>query len=391
MIYLTGMQKILELRNLSKVYDDKAGKTTAIDEISLSIEKGDIYGIIGLSGAGKSTLIRCINRLEEPNTGQILFTLSDGKEIDIATLKGKDLMMVRKRIAMIFQSFNLFQQRNAFDNVLFPLETFHRLSEKKRRKMEAKKERTVFEYLSLEMDKTLPGKKEDKEQRARELLALVGLSDKEKSYPSQLSGGQQQRVAIARALALHPDILLSDESTSALDPKTTQSILKLLKDINQKTGLTIILITHQMSVIEAICNKVAIIDKSHIVEEGFMKDVFAHPKSEIARQLLYTDRINTNLSSSRQIRLFFDGNSDEPIVALMIEECHTLVNILYADTKVLDNKTYGQMVLQLPEFDEDIEKVKKFLTKKGVKYQLVLDRLFKTPTQRIEKTDGPKP
>lgn len=391
MIYLTGMQKILELRNLSKVYDDKAGKTTAIDEISLSIEKGDIYGIIGLSGAGKSTLIRCINRLEEPNTGQILFTLSDGKEIDIATLKGKDLMMVRKRIAMIFQSFNLFQQRNAFDNVLFPLETFHRLSEKKRRKMEAKKEKTVFEYLSLEMDKTLPGKKEDKEQRARELLELVGLSDKEKSYPSQLSGGQQQRVAIARALALHPDILLSDESTSALDPKTTQSILKLLKDINQKTGLTIILITHQMSVIEAICNKVAIIDKSHIVEEGFMKDVFAHPKSEIARQLLYTDRINTNLSSSRQIRLFFDGNSDEPIVALMIEECHTLVNILYADTKVLDNKTYGQMVLQLPEFDEDIEKVKKFLTKKGVKYQLVLDRLFKTSTQRIEKNDESKP
>lgn len=391
MIYLTGMQKILVLRNLSKVYDDKAGKTTAIDEISLSIEKGDIYGIIGLSGAGKSTLIRCINRLEEPNTGQILFTLSDGKEIDIATLKGKDLMMVRKRIAMIFQSFNLFQQRNAFDNVLFPLETFHRLSEKKRRKIEAKKEKTVFEYLSLEMDKTLPGKKEDKEQRARELLELVGLSDKEKSYPSQLSGGQQQRVAIARALALHPDILLSDESTSALDPKTTQSILKLLKDINQKTGLTIILITHQMSVIEAICNKVAIIDKSHIVEEGFMKDVFAHPKSEIARQLLYTDRINTNLSSSRQIRLFFDGNSDEPIVALMIEECHTLVNILYADTKVLDNKTYGQMVLQLPEFDEDIEKVKKFLTKKGVKYQLVLDRLFKTSTQRIEKNDESKP
>lgn len=391
MIYLTGMQKILELRNLSKVYDDKAGKTTAIDEISLSIEKGDIYGIIGLSGAGKSTLIRCINRLEEPNTGQILFTLSDGKETDIATLKGKDLMMVRKRIAMIFQSFNLFQQRNAFDNVLFPLETFHRLSEKKRRRIEAKKEKTVFEYLSLEMDKTLPGKKEDKEQRARELLELVGLSDKEKSYPSQLSGGQQQRVAIARALALHPDILLSDESTSALDPKTTQSILKLLKDINQKTGLTIILITHQMSVIEAICNKVAIIDKSHIVEEGFMKDVFAHPKSEIARQLLYTDRINTNLSPSRQIRLFFDGNSDEPIVALMIEECHTLVNILYADTKVLDNKTYGQMVLQLPEFDEDIEKVKKFLTKKGVKYQLVLDRLFKTSTQRIEKNDESKP
>lgn len=367
------MQKILEIKNLSKVYNDKAGKTTAISDISLSIEKGDIYGIIGLSGAGKSTLIRCINRLEEPTQGHIFFTLSNGKSVDIVGLNEKDLRMVRKRIAMIFQSFNLFQQRTAFDNVLFPIETFKRLSPRKKEKMEKKEEKTVFEYLMLEIDKMIPYTKEDKIKRAKELLNLVGLADKEQSYPSQLSGGQQQRVAIARALALNPDILLSDESTSALDPKTTMSILNLLKDINKKTGLTIILITHQMSVIETICNKVAIIDKSHIVEEGLMKDVFAHPKSEIARQLLYTDRINTNLSPSKQIRLFFDGNSDKPVVAMMIEECHTLVNILYADTKVIDGKTYGQMVLQLPEFDEDIEKVKKFLDERGVRFQLIMN------------------
>lgn len=358
------MGEIIGIRSLSKRYQDQSGTTLALDGITLSIQKGDIYGIIGLSGAGKSTLVRCINKLEVPTAGSIVFHPWEGKEVDIAKLKSKDLSAVRKRIAMIFQSFNLMQQRTALDNVMFPMTLVPKPKVKRDGSYAS-----LADELNAESYRAVPHSPEARKARALELLDLVGIKNKADAYPSQLSGGQQQRVAIARALALNPDVLLSDESTSALDPAITQSILALLKDLNKKLGLTIVLITHQMPVIEAVCNKVALIDKSHIAEEGTVEEVFSHPKSDIAKKLLYSERMNTKLSSTKRIRLLFEGNSDEPIVAEMIEQCHTLVSILFADSKMLDGKIYGQMVLQLPYYDEDIATIKAFLTKKHVKFE----------------------
>ena len=350
--------ELLRIENLGKTYRSREGDVTALEDISLSIEKGDIFGIIGLSGAGKSTLVRCINMLERPTSGSIRFFDEDGGH-DITKLKGKYLRNYRKKVSMIFQSFNLFQQSRVLDNVLFPM----KLGGKGR--LVPSETREGKEKLSWK------ARKERNLERARELLGLVEMAEKENVYPSQLSGGQQQRVAIARALALQPDILLSDEATSALDPATTKSILALLKKLNRELGLTIVLITHQMQTIEAICNKVAIIDKSHIAEQGTVEEIFSHPKSAIARKLLYSDRINTKLSADKTIRLIFDGTSDEPVVAEMIEECHTLVNILFADTKIIEGKVYGQMVLQLPYYEEDIQTIKEFLNRKQVSYQEV--------------------
>jgi len=227
----------IEIKNLSKVFETKDSSVHALKDINISVDKGDIYGIIGMSGAGKSTLIRCINYLEKPTSGKVIV---DGKEL--GQLNEKELRVARQNIAMIFQHFNLLQQKNVIDNIIFPL--------------------------------TIQGvKKADARAKAFELLAKVGLEDKAKSYPSQLSGGQQQRVAIARALATDPDILLCDEATSALDPQTTASILSLLKDINKEYGITIVLITHQMSVVKAICNKVAILQEGQLVDSGNIEEV----------------------------------------------------------------------------------------------------------------------
>lgn len=242
---------MIGLINLSKTYSGKGTKVEAIKNINLTINKGDIFGIIGLSGAGKSTLVRCINFLEKPTTGQVIF---DGK--DLGRLSEKELLKTRHSIGMIFQGFNLFSQRTALKNVCYPLE--------------------------------ITGvKKKEAKKRARELLKVVGLSDRESSYPSQLSGGQKQRVAIARALATNPKVLLCDEATSALDPNTTSQILELLKEISHSLGVTIVIITHEMKVIEQICNRVAVIDKSEIVETGEVKEVFLKPKSQIAKELIF--------------------------------------------------------------------------------------------------------
>ncbi|MBR0599096.1 methionine ABC transporter ATP-binding protein [Sinanaerobacter chloroacetimidivorans] len=241
---------MIEIKNLSKFFSTENGDFTAIKNINLTIEDGDIFGIIGMSGAGKSTLIRCINLLEKPSEGQILI---DGQ--DITSLEGRNLLILRRKIGMVFQRFNLLMQRTIRDNVAFPLEIAG--ADKKQRL-----------------------------QRAEELLDIVGLSSKAGAYPVQLSGGQQQRVSIARALANHPTLLLCDEPTSALDSLTTNSILKLLKDINHKLGVTIIIITHEISVVEKICNKVAIINESEIVEQGFTKDIISNPQQEITKQLL---------------------------------------------------------------------------------------------------------
>ena len=326
---------MIELKHLSKIYDNGKTKVEAIRDINLTIEDGDIFGIIGLSGAGKSTLIRCINFLEKPTEGQVIF---DG--VDLGTISHKELLKKRQSMSMIFQSFNLLSQRTALGNICYPLE--------------------------------IAGvNKNQAKEKARELLKIVGLENKEKSYPVQLSGGKQQRIAIARALATNPKVLLCDEATSALDPNTTASILNLLKEINKTMGVTIIVITHEMKVIEQICNKVAVIDHSQIVEEGLVKEVFTTPKSQIAKQLILpTNQGVPSAEGFRCLRLVFDGTSSfEPIISSLSRQCDVNVNILGANTKNIEGVAYGQMLIQLPEDKETEEKIKTFLTAKKIKYK----------------------
>jgi D-methionine transport system ATP-binding protein len=327
---------MIELVDLGKTFDSKNGPIVALKDINLCIEDGDIFGIIGLSGAGKSTLVRCINLLERPTQGRVLV---DGE--DLMEVPNKRLLEIRQNIGMIFQGFNLLEQRNVLDNVCFPLE--------------------------------IAGVKRDEAvARAKELLDLVGLSDRLKSYPSQLSGGQKQRVAIARALATNPKYLLCDEATSALDPNTTGAILELLRDINKNLGVTIIVITHEMKVIDSICTKVAVIDQSHIVECGNVSDVFADPQSEIAKELIIPDLIRALQSSSGDVklRLIFNGEiSDRPIIAALALDLGIAVNILFADTKDIDGKPYGHMVITIPSDGETVEKVEKYLAEKQVAFK----------------------
>ena len=326
---------MIELKNLSKIYDNGKTRVEAVKDINLTIEDGDIFGIIGLSGAGKSTLIRCINFLEKPTEGQVIF---DG--VDLGAISHKELLKKRQSMSMIFQNFNLLSQRTALDNICYPLEI-------------------------------AGNSKNEAREKARRLLAIVGLSDKEKSYPVQLSGGQQQRIAIARALATDPKVLLCDEATSALDPTTTSSISNLLKEINKNMGVTIIVITHEMRVIEQICNKVAVIDKSHIVEEGPVREVFTAPKSQIAKQLILPKNQGVPAAEGfRCLRLVFDGTSAfEPIISALSRQCNTDVNILGANTKNIEGVAYGQMLIQLPEDEAKVAGIKEFLDSKKVKYE----------------------
>lgn len=325
-------QALIEIRHLSKSFQTKEAEITALNDIDLTIEGGDIFGIIGMSGAGKSTLVRCMNMLERPTQGTVLF---DGK--DLSGLGEQELRKVRRSMGMIFQQFNLLLQRTALENVCFPLE--------------------------------IAGMRQsDAKKRARELLDLVGLSDRAESYPTQLSGGQKQRVAIARALATDPKALLCDEATSALDPTTTQSILSLLRDINRRLGLTIVIITHEMSVVEKICNRVAIIDESRIAETGLVADIFTKPRTAAARKFVYPGAEGQAVSiSKRCMRIVFNGTSScEPVLAEMILACKAPVNILFADTKNLDGKAFGQMVIQLPEEKELAQKMFRFIRAKGL-------------------------
>ncbi|MFQ9440252.1 MAG: methionine ABC transporter ATP-binding protein [Acutalibacteraceae bacterium] len=293
---------MIEIQNLSKTFPVSGGTVEALKDISLTIPDGEIYGIIGMSGAGKSTLVRCINMLERPTSGKVII---DGK--DLGSLTQAQLREERRNITMIFQGFNLLMQRNCLKNVCFPLE--------------------------------LAGyKKKEAVERATELLELVGLGEKLKSYPAQLSGGQQQRVAIARALATHPKILLCDEATSALDPQTTQSILSLIKDIHDKLGLTVIIITHQMSVVEQICTRVAILNHGTVVEEGAVSEVFASPKSQEAKQLVYPEGYQQAIETEREehlIRVVFNGASatQTPLIAKMAMEENIMASILFASTQ----------------------------------------------------------
>ncbi|MBR1622840.1 MAG: ATP-binding cassette domain-containing protein [Pseudobutyrivibrio sp.] len=330
------------VKNLSKTFEQSTEKVDALKNINLTIETGDIYGIIGMSGAGKSTLVRCFNYLEKPTSGEVWIG-----DKNLGALSEKELRAERSEIAMIFQSFNLLMQKNVIDNVCFPLRL------QKVSKAEAKK-------------------------RAKELLEIVGLSDKEKAYPAQLSGGQRQRVAIARALANNPRILLCDEATSALDPQTTASILALLREINRDLGITIVVITHQMSVVSEICNKVAIIEKGEVVENGLVEDVFNHPKSSAARELILRGDSEKNggtvetLDGERKIRIVFSENSSfEPVIANMVLKFQAAVNILRADTRNVGGVAKGEMILGLPENKEIQEDIVAYLKERGLEIEEV--------------------
>ena len=321
---------MIEIKNLSKTFKTADSSLDALKNVSLTINDGDIYGIIGMSGAGKSTLVRCINMLERPTEGQILI---DG--VDMGSLSSKQLRVARRNITMIFQGFNLLMQRNCLKNICFPLE--------------------------------LEGmKKEDAKKRALELLEIVGLPDKAKAYPAQLSGGQQQRIAIARALATNPKVLLCDEATSALDPNTTHSILNLIRDINKKLGITVIIITHQMSVVEETCNRVAILDNGTVVEQGEVSTVFAHPQSAAAKRLVFpdaSDEIFAPASDEHRIRVVFNGAfaTNTPLITKMAIDEGIAANILAASTRCIGDKVYGNMLLGIPGGDSELERASKYL------------------------------
>lgn len=322
---------MIEIKELSKTYPNGV---TALKDINITINDGEIFGIIGLSGAGKSTLIRCINFLERPTSGQVII---DGQ--DLGALTKKELLKTRQNIGMIFQGFNLLAQRNVIKNICYPLE--------------------------------IAGvKKADAVKRAEELLELVGLSDKAKAYPSQLSGGQKQRVAIARALAAKTKYLLCDEATSALDPDTTSSILELMKRINKTLGVTIVVITHEMKVIDKICDRVAVLDQSTVAELGNVRDVFAAPQSAIARKLVLPEaKAVDEVSGGSKVRIVFNGeNSLKPVVANLILECGVPVNILHADTRDIDGRAYGQILLGLPDDEKSAEKVSAYLNANGIQF-----------------------
>lgn len=325
---------MIKIENVSKIFGQGTNdEVTALRNINLEIQDGDIYGIIGLSGAGKSTLVRCINLLERPSDGHVYI---DGE--DLTTVSKERLRNIRRKVSMIFQQFNLLQQRSVLKNV--------------------------------ELAGEIVGD-ESRREKAIRLLNIVGLGDKLDSYPAQLSGGQQQRVAIARALMTDPKILLCDEATSALDPETTQSILALLKELNQTLNLTIVIISHQMSVIEAICNKVAIIDKATISTMGTLKDVFLSPQNAVAKKLIYSGRINTGIKGEKLVKLMFDGEIEKPVITNIIQECNILLSVFYAETKIIDGKTYGQIMFRLAYYDENIEKLRTYLEQKGVSYEEV--------------------
>ena len=330
---------MIEIKNVSKQFNTADGSVEALKNVSISILDGDIFGIIGMSGAGKSTLVRCMNFLEVPSEGQVLI---DGKSL--GDFSEKELRKEREKIGMIFQHFNLLMQKNVLENVCFPL------------------------YIQGK-------KKPEARKKALELLEIVGLADKANAYPAQLSGGQKQRVAIARALASDPQILLCDEATSALDPQTTSSILELLKDINQKFQITIVIITHQMAVVREICTHVAIMKDGEVKEQGLVAEIFNHPKSQVAKELISRDTgadvehvvTKPEIQSGEKIRIVFSENSAfEPVIANLVLIFHEPVNILKADTKNVGGVAKGEMILQFMKDSSNVAEMKEYLKEHGL-------------------------
>ena len=346
------MAGIIEVRGLSKTFVTKDADVEALQDIDLSIQAGDIYGIIGMSGAGKSTLVRCLNFLERPTSGSVEI---EGR--DLSTLTEKELRAKRAEIAMIFQHFNLLMQKNVTDNICFPL---------------------LYGGVGAKDGGTRGAmSRKEARKRAEELLEIVGMTEKAKAYPAQLSGGQKQRVAIARALAANPKILLCDEATSALDPQTTQSILQLLKKINREYGITIVIITHEMSVVREICSHVAIIGNGRLVEQGKVADIFEHPKTREAKELIVKgkgEERRTLESHQRDlmkgkccIRIVFSVNSSfEPVIANMVLRFGQPINILRADTKNVEGIARGEMILSLPDDLKMQEDMKAYLVERGL-------------------------
>ena len=332
---------MVELKHVSKIFQTADGDFQALKDVNLSIPDGEIYGIIGMSGAGKSTLVRCINMLERPTEGEVLI---NGQ--NLCTMSEKELRQQRRDITMIFQQFNLLMQRTCLKNVCFPMEI-----------------------------SGVP--KAEAAKRGRELLELVGLPDKANAYPAQLSGGQKQRVAIARALATNPKVLLCDEATSAMDPNTTHAILQLISDINKRLGITAIIITHQMSVIEEICSHVAILDAGVVVEKGSVKDIFANPQTEAAKRLVFpnSDTYAEHLKTNRVIRVVFNGGTSyEPLIASLAIDCGIKANILGAETKNVNGQAFGYMLLGLPENDAEANKALAYIrSREGVSAEEVPD------------------
>lgn len=338
------------IKNLTKVYHSDAGDVTALEGVNLHIKKGEIFGVIGLSGAGKSTLLRCINMLEKPTSGSVEI---DG--VEMTSLAPNQLKEMRKKIGMIFQHFNLLTSRNVRNNVAFPLE------------------------IAGVDKKTI-------NQKVERLLDLVGLSDKADSFPSQLSGGQKQRVGIARALANDPKVLLCDEATSALDPQTTLSILNLLKDINKKLGITIVLITHEMNVIKQICNSVAVIEKSRVVEQGPLLEVFANPKTDTARNFLNSITLSElpeelkqrirNLGSrqlaGRIVKIGFFGEvTAEPVISTLVKKFDVDANILYGNIDHMQDTPYGTLVVELRGKNGGADSAIEYLKNLGLKLEVI--------------------
>ena len=341
---------MIKLKQVSKTFDTKSGNVHAVKDVNLEIQDGEIFGIIGFSGAGKSTLVRCINLLERPTQGRVLID-----EVDLMDLDEKKLREVRKKIGMIFQHFNLMRSRTVYHNIEFPL----------------KKTKLT---------------KNEREEKIASLLELVGLTDKRDAYPSQLSGGQKQRVAIARALANDPKVLLCDEATSALDPQTTQSILKLLKKVNEEMGITIVLITHEMAVVKDICDRVAIMEEGTVVEAGNTVDVFSHPQVRITRDFIDTasnirkiyDLIEdknelTQIGAGDRMLLFtYSGaNAGEPLISYLAKAFDIRANIIFGNIDFLKGKPLGKLVVTLSGEADKMEKAMEYINSLGVEVEVI--------------------
>lgn len=337
------MDAIIQIKDLGKTFtgkeNNKDNQVEALRNINLEIHKGNIYGIIGMSGAGKSTLVRCLNFLERPTSGTVYI-----EGMDLSTMKDSVLRQTRTQISMIFQHFNLLMQRTVVDNICFPM--------------------YITGY-----------SKKDARRRALELLEIVDLTEKAEAYPAQLSGGQKQRVAIARALATNPKILLCDEATSALDPTTTKAILKLLKEINETYGITIVIITHEMTVVQEICSHVAIIEKGELAESGTVEEVFTNPHTDAAKRLVFQTAQGTlQMKGKRCIRIVFNEiSSFEPVISNMVLECKAPANILLADTRNINGIAHGQMILQLPEEEHLANKMIHYLKERKLTVEEVDD------------------
>jgi D-methionine transport system ATP-binding protein len=341
---------MIELIKLNKTFKSKIRKTQALKDVSLNILDGDIFGIIGLSGAGKSTLIRCVNLLERPDSGAVII---DGQ--DLMKFAPQEIRRARKSIGMIFQHFNLFKSRNIYDNIAFPLEHMHLT-------------------------------KEQISKKVHELAEIVGISSKLYEYPSHLSGGQKQRVGIARALATDPKILLCDEATSALDPKTTQSILALIKELNKKLNLTIIIVTHEMEVIKEVCSKVAVMEGGEVVESGKVFDIFAKPKHKITKDFIATtstiNKIYTLLAENSPVVELKEGEalvrfsySDyttvEPLIASIAMKFNIEPNIIFGDLDIIQGLPIGELILKIGGSKEDQKKAFDYVTERQVKVEVI--------------------